>query len=76
MTPRHLRWVVLQPLVAAPFAGQRAREAGPAQQAAEVMQRLRNPAAVVVQVPEFQVEGAHQGKDALQVGGVAAAEAD
>ena len=48
----------------------------PREQAAEVTQRLRNPAAVVVQIPELQMEGTHQGEDALQVCGVAAAEAD
>ena len=41
-----------------------------------VPQRLRNPPAVVVKVPELQVEGAHQGKYALQVGSVTAAKAD
>lgn len=40
MPPRYVGGIILQPLMAAPFAGQRPCKTVPAEQAAEVMQRL------------------------------------
>jgi hypothetical protein len=68
--------VVVEPLVPAPLAGERAREPGRRQRAGQLADGPRDALTLVVEVPELQVHGAGERQDLGEIRHLRAPEAD